>query len=77
MEVLVKALNTTRQALLPRVRTLEDHYLVSHDRDTYELTSIGKLIVDEMIPYWVRLKSLIMTQITGEPINSISSPRIY
>jgi predicted transcriptional regulator len=50
MEVLVKALDTTRQALLPQIRTLEDHYLVSHRRDTYELTSIGKLIVDEMTP---------------------------
>jgi len=56
MEVIVKALDTTRQALLPQVRTLEDHYLVSHDRDTYELTSIGKLIVDEMIPLLGTLK---------------------
>jgi len=50
MESLFSALNTTRQALLPQIRILEDHYLVSHHKDTYELTSIGKLIVDEMKP---------------------------
>ncbi|MCQ6963309.1 helix-turn-helix transcriptional regulator [Methanolobus chelungpuianus] len=50
METLLGSLNTTRQALLPQIRVLEDHYLVSHDRDTYELTTIGKLIADEMAP---------------------------
>ena len=48
METLLKSLDTTRQALLPQMKVLEEHYLVSHDRDTYELTTIGKLIVDEM-----------------------------
>ncbi len=50
METLLRSLNTTRQALLPQIRILEEHYLVSHDRDTYELTTIGKLVVDDMFP---------------------------
>lgn len=50
MEFLLKSLNTTRQALLPQIRILEEHHLVSNDRDTYELTTIGKLIVDKIAP---------------------------
>jgi predicted transcriptional regulator len=50
MEYLLKALHTTRQALLPQIKVLEEHYFISHQRDAYELTIIGKLIVDEMIP---------------------------
>jgi predicted transcriptional regulator len=50
MEYLLQSLDTNRQALLPQIRILEEHHLVTHDKDTYELTTIGKLIVDEMIP---------------------------
>ena len=50
MEYLLMSLDTIRQALLPQIRVLEEHYLVSHNKDTYKLTTIGKLIVDEMIP---------------------------
>lgn len=50
MESLLKLLDTTRQALLPQVKILEEHHLVFHHNDTYELTTIGKLIVDEMAP---------------------------
>jgi predicted transcriptional regulator len=50
MEDLLVSLKTTRQALLPQIRVLEDHYLVAHYKDVYELTTIGKLIVDEMKP---------------------------
>jgi predicted transcriptional regulator len=51
MEHLLTSLDTTRQALLPQIRTLEDHYLVDHHKDTYRLTTIGKLIVDQMAPF--------------------------
>jgi predicted transcriptional regulator len=50
MEDLLKSLDTSRQALLPQMRILEKHSLVNHSKDSYELTVIGKLIVDEMIP---------------------------
>ncbi|MDP2217779.1 MAG: transcriptional regulator [Methanolobus sp.] len=50
MGTLLKSLGTTRTALLPQIRILEEHYLVKHDKDTYELTTVGKLITDEMIP---------------------------
>lgn len=50
METLLKELGTTRQALLPQMRVLEEHYLVTHDKDIYELTTTGKLLVDYMAP---------------------------
>ncbi|MBN2110339.1 MAG: winged helix-turn-helix domain-containing protein [Methanosarcinaceae archaeon] len=50
MEVILDRLKTTRQALLPQVRILEEHHLVTGSADTYELTTIGKLIVDRIAP---------------------------
>ncbi|WMW23041.1 winged helix-turn-helix domain-containing protein [Methanolobus mangrovi] len=50
MDALLKSLETTRQALLPQIKILEEHYLVFHYNDNYELTTIGKLIADEMVP---------------------------
>jgi predicted transcriptional regulator len=50
MEHLLRSLDTTRQALLPQIKLLEEHYLISHQRDTYRLTTIGELIVDKMTP---------------------------
>jgi predicted transcriptional regulator len=50
MEVLLRSLDTTRQALLPQLKTLEHHYLISHYDDSYELTTTGKLVVDKMKP---------------------------
>jgi len=50
MEYILSALDTTRQSLLPQMKILEEHYLVDHYDDTYELTTIGKLVVDVMAP---------------------------
>jgi predicted transcriptional regulator len=50
MEYLLKSLGTTRQALLPQIRILENHYLITHSYDVYELTTIGKMIVEHMEP---------------------------
>jgi predicted transcriptional regulator len=50
MEDILNTLDTTRQALLPQMRILEEHYLVSHLKDRYRLTSIGKLLVDNIRP---------------------------
>jgi len=50
METFLKALDTTRQALLPQIKILEEHSLVARNKDTYELTTIGKLIADKMAP---------------------------
>ncbi|TGC09437.1 helix-turn-helix transcriptional regulator [Methanolobus halotolerans] len=49
MKVILETLNTTRQALLPQIRILEEHHLVTDSDDTYELTTIGKLIVNDMV----------------------------
>lgn len=50
METFLKSLKTTRQALLPQIRVLEESKLVGHKGDTYELTTIGKLIAEKMKP---------------------------
>ncbi|MCQ6963542.1 helix-turn-helix transcriptional regulator [Methanolobus chelungpuianus] len=50
MAFLLSSLDTPRTALLPQIRVLEEHHLVSHEKDTYELTPIGNLIVDGMTP---------------------------
>ncbi len=49
-EYLLKSLDTTRQALLPQIKILEEHYLIEHYNDIYELTTVGKLIVKDMVP---------------------------
>jgi predicted transcriptional regulator len=48
MEHLLKFLDTDRQSLLPQIRVLEDHHLVDYSKGICELTTVGKLIVDEM-----------------------------
>lgn len=50
METLLKSLDTTRQSLLPQIRILEEHNLVKGHGDIYELTTIGKVVVNEMTP---------------------------
>ncbi|WP_321418371.1 winged helix-turn-helix domain-containing protein [uncultured Methanomethylovorans sp.] len=50
METLFTSLEITRRELVPQMKILKAHHLVSHYKDTYELTTIGKLIVDEMVP---------------------------
>lgn len=48
-KLLLKSLDTTREALLPQMKILKEHHLVSHYEDTYELTTVGKILVDEMV----------------------------
>ncbi len=50
METLLELLDTRRQSLLPQIRVLEDHHLISQLNDSYELTTIGKVIVRKMYP---------------------------
>ncbi|KXS42937.1 winged helix-turn-helix domain-containing protein [Methanolobus zinderi] len=50
IEELLASLDTRRQALLPQLKILEENYLVEHQKDAYELTGIGKVIVEKMAP---------------------------
>lgn len=50
METLLTLLDTNRQSLLPQIKILKDHHLIDQYDDTYELTTIGKLVVDETSP---------------------------
>jgi len=58
MQALLKSLRTTRQALLPQLRILENSCLISHNKDKYEMTVIGRLIADKMIPLLGTVKVL-------------------
>jgi len=58
METILRSMQTTRQALLPQIRVLEDHQLVTHSDDSYALTKIGKLLVDAMVPLIERIETL-------------------
>lgn len=58
MKAILRSMKTTRQALLPQIRILEEHQLVIHFDDSYALTKIGKLLVDTMIPLIERIGTL-------------------
>jgi len=47
IEKLLTLLDTSRQSLLPQIKILKEHHLIDQDDDIYELTTIGKLVVDE------------------------------
>lgn len=49
-QFILDQLKTTRTALLPQMRVLEESFLVTHYDDTYALTKIGELVVNEMKP---------------------------
>ncbi|MFA0821584.1 MAG: helix-turn-helix transcriptional regulator [Methanomethylovorans sp.] len=57
-ENLLESLKTTRNELLPQIKLLEKHHLISHYEDTYESTAIGKLLVDEMVPLLQKIEVL-------------------
>ncbi|KXS43906.1 MAG: hypothetical protein AWU59_833 [Methanolobus sp. T82-4] len=48
IETILRSLRTTRQALIPQIRVLEDHYLIDQLDNAYELTTVGRLLIDEM-----------------------------
>lgn len=47
---LLEYLSTSRQSLLPQLKILETSHLVTHYDDIYELTTVGKLLVEKMEP---------------------------
>jgi len=47
---LMEALDTSRQVLLPQMKILSERHLVRRADDSYELTTLGGLIVDRMLP---------------------------
>lgn len=40
LESIISSLNTTRNALFPQMRILEEHTLISNYKDTYKLNDI-------------------------------------
>lgn len=50
METILCSLDTSRQALIPQIRILEEHYLVTGSDDVYELTTIGRLVLQKVSP---------------------------
>lgn len=47
---LMEALDTSRQALLPQMKILNERHLVRRTDDSYELTTLGRLVVGRMLP---------------------------
>ncbi|MDW7732765.1 MAG: winged helix-turn-helix domain-containing protein [Methanolobus sp.] len=50
MDFILKSMGTDRQALLPQMKILKKYHLIVREHDKCSLTTIGKLIVDEMVP---------------------------
>ncbi|WP_370573924.1 helix-turn-helix transcriptional regulator [Methanomethylovorans sp.] len=50
MAMILEMLGATRAALLPQAKILQEHYLISRTKDTYLLTTLGKIIVGKMLP---------------------------
>lgn len=50
IEELLKSLKTSRQALLPQMKILQEHYLVIYTGEIYQLTTIGRSVVEKMVP---------------------------
>lgn len=50
MTELMEALDTTRQILLPQAKILSERHLIRRIDDMYELTTLGRLVVDDMLP---------------------------
>ncbi len=58
MKIILKSLKTTRTALLPQAKILKNHYLITQSDDIYELTTMGKIVVDETQPFLDIIDSL-------------------
>lgn len=58
MEFILSSLNTSRPALLPQMKILKERNLLYQSDDTYGLTSVGKLIADEMKPFLDTIETL-------------------
>lgn len=59
METILRSLDTTRQSLLPQIRMLEDSCLIiKSGSDVYELSVIGKMLVDRFRPLLCTLEVL-------------------
>ncbi|WP_342304353.1 winged helix-turn-helix domain-containing protein [Methanolobus sp. ZRKC5] len=58
MKTILKSLKTTRTALLPQVKILRNHFLVTQSGDVYELTTMGKVVVDETKPFLETIDAL-------------------
>jgi predicted transcriptional regulator len=50
MDDVLLSINTTRQALLPQIKILVEHYLIDYYDSTCRLTRIGELLVAKMTP---------------------------
>jgi len=57
-KTILETLNISSQALVPSIRVLESNNIVVHYDGTYELSSIGKIAVDEIIPFLNTLEFL-------------------
>ncbi|WP_406656512.1 transcriptional regulator FilR1 domain-containing protein [Methanolobus sp. ZRKC2] len=57
-ETIQELLGISRQALVPHMKHLEENGLITKRNDAYELTSIGKIVLSEMMTFSERLDFL-------------------
>jgi predicted transcriptional regulator len=55
---LLTALDREEKKLISHIIILQDYYLIDDHSETYELTTIGKIIVDRLTPFLDRLDEL-------------------
>lgn len=54
---LLEQLKTTRTSLLPQLKIMEKHNILSHSGSNYKLTRIGKLLANEAKPFFETLET--------------------
>lgn len=57
MDFLLESLDTPRTSLLPQMKKLLENHLVEKSDDSYELTTIGEIIVEEMEVFLYTVKA--------------------
>ena len=66
---LLTALDRDEKTLISHLIILQDYYLIDDHSETYDLTAIGKIIVDILIPFLDRLDELKACLDHGEDSN--------
>jgi predicted transcriptional regulator len=51
LEQIKKSLNVTTRSIMPQIKTLKNQNLIKQEQENFSLTTIGNIIVDNMLPF--------------------------
>ncbi|WP_292466604.1 winged helix-turn-helix domain-containing protein [Methanolobus sp.] len=51
LEQIKKSLNVTTRSIMPQIKTLKNNNLIMQEQDQFSLTTIGKTIIKNMLPF--------------------------